>query len=415
VTDQPTTAYLAVIARRKWWVIGLTVLAVVAALGVSLLQTKRYSAIAQVLAASSANLSSPGATEPLTAGQLATLAELVQSPQVVRLADRQPGMGRATGTVSASLVGATNLVAITATSLQPGEAAVVADAYAYGLTTYEESVATAQAQALVSSYQRSLTALGPKISAAQARNSPTASQLPTLLSQQTLLEQDFAGAKAALAQAATGISVASLAQVPTSPSSPRPVLNTLLGLIVGLFLGTGVAFGLDHFDDKVISRRDLDLVVRNLPVLGEIPWVKSWKRPGKTILVSRSEPTAPPAEAYWSLRTAVMFILQERPARTIVVTSAGQSEGKTSTTANLGVVFARGGHRTVVVSCDLRRPRLARFFEFAPKFGFTSVLRGDVTLRDAVQAVPGVENLWILDAGPVPVDPHEALGSRTTR
>jgi uncharacterized protein involved in exopolysaccharide biosynthesis len=271
VTDRPLSAYLVIIARRKWWVIAVTALLVLVALGVSLVQTKKYSATAQVLASSSADLNSPGATVPLTSGQLATYVELVQSPQVARLANHQPGMGNAPTNVHAALVGTTNLIAITATSIHAADAAVVANAYAYALTTYEQDLATTQAKALYSSYQRSLTALGPKITAAEASKSPTSIQLPTLLAQQTLLEQDLASAEAALAQASTGISVASRAVVPTSPSSPKPVRNTILALVVGLLLGLGVAFTLDHLDETVASRDDLDRVVKNVPVLGMIP------------------------------------------------------------------------------------------------------------------------------------------------
>jgi capsular exopolysaccharide synthesis family protein len=93
----------------------------------------------------------------------------------------------------------------------------------------------------------------------------------------------------------------------------------------------------------------------------------------------------------------------------VVITSPVEGEGKTATIANLGVVLARGGQRTVLVSCDLRRPRLGTFFNDSPHPGLLSVLLDDVALGDAVQQVQGIPNLWILDTGPLPPDPHRAL------
>ena len=128
-------------------------------------------------------------------------------------------------------------------------------------------------------------------------------------------------------------------------------------------------------------------------------------------MVSVSEPTSPAAESYRSLRTSLQFARQEQQLRTMVVTSPGVGEGKTSVLANLGVVFAQAGERVVLVSCDLRRPMIGEFFGLSEQVGLTSVLLGRQTLIEAVRPVPGFDRLSLLPAGPVPSNPAEMLSS----
>ena len=133
------------------------------------------------------------------------------------------------------------------------------------------------------------------------------------------------------------------------------------------------------------------------------------------MLVSLTDPKSPAAEAYRSLRTSIHFLGLDRPIRTLQVTSASAGEGKTTTLANLGVALAQSGQRVVIVSCDLRRPRLHEFFGLSNTFGFTSVLLGDVPLSRAIQPVEEEDRLMLLASGPTPPNPSELLGGRRTR
>ena len=133
------------------------------------------------------------------------------------------------------------------------------------------------------------------------------------------------------------------------------------------------------------------------------------------MVVAVTEPTSPAAESYRSLRTSLQFARQERQLRSILVTSPGVGEGKTSTLANLGVVFAQAGERVVLVSCDLRRPRIGAFFGLDEQVGLTCVLLGQQTLEEALLPVPGFDRLSLLPAGPVPPNPAELLGSARAR
>jgi receptor protein-tyrosine kinase len=116
-------------------------------------------------------------------------------------------------------------------------------------------------------------------------------------------------------------------------------------------------------------------------------------------------------EAYRSLRTSLQFATLDGLARVILVTSAGEGEGKSATVANLGVVLATAGERVAVISCDLRRPRLARFFGLDEQVGLTTVLLGRCSLEEALQPVPGIDGLTILPTGERPSDPTGVLGN----
>jgi capsular exopolysaccharide synthesis family protein len=97
------------------------------------------------------------------------------------------------------------------------------------------------------------------------------------------------------------------------------------------------------------------------------------------------------------------------------LTSPGVSEGKTSTLANLGVVFAQAGERVVLVSCDLRRPRIGQFFGLDEQVGLSGVLLDQQTLEETVLPVPGFDRLSLLPAGPIPPNPAELLNSARAR
>jgi capsular exopolysaccharide synthesis family protein len=132
-------------------------------------------------------------------------------------------------------------------------------------------------------------------------------------------------------------------------------------------------------------------------------------------LVSLHSPDDPASEAYRALRTNVTFVRSgEQPVRSLVVTSPGPSEGKSTTAANLAITLAQQGARTLLVDADLRRPHVHRAFNLVQEPGLSDLLVGRVQLREAVR--PGVApNLDILPAGALPPNPSELLGSEAMR
>jgi polysaccharide biosynthesis transport protein len=411
--EQPLTHYLRIVARRKWWIVLSTILVLGSALGYSSVQKKQYTATSQVLAQSPSLPSAETVqTQPITADQLATYVQLATSPNVVDIVKSDLGVAGKPPAVLVTLVGTTDLIAINATSTKPAFAAQVANDYASAFSAYELSVATQQASSLLNSYSYDYSQLSKQLSLAQSHNDSSA--VIAIAAQQALIAEDLALAQSAVNNPTGAISVVSPAATPTSPSSPKPVVDGLIGLLVGILLGFALVVIVDYRDDRLRSASDVQVVAADCPVLTAIPMISSWKKRSEPKLVSMTEPSSSAVEAYWSLRAGLRFLTHERRIRSLLVTSPAENEGKTSTIANFGVVLARGGQATLVVSCDLRRPRLREFFLDSSHPGMTSVLLGEIELHDAVQPVPKVPNLWLLDSGPLPPDPHRVLASAAT-
>ena len=220
----------------------------------------------------------------------------------------------------------------------------------------------------------------------------------------------------AQSQATNTVSVAQPALVPLRPTGPRLWLNTALAAVVGLLLVLGVVFLLEYLDDTVKTPEDLDQAVA-LPVLGTVMRFSTGDGVHPLgLLLDPEGGQTPVAEAYRLLRTNLAFSALERPVRTLVVTSAGPGEGKSTTVANLALVMAQAGQRVVVVDADLRRPSLHRFFELENRQGLTNLLleqeqKGKAaSLADYLQRGP-VAQVQVLPSGPLPPNPAELLQS----
>lgn len=139
--------------------------------------------------------------------------------------------------------------------------------------------------------------------------------------------------------------------------------------------------------------------------------LKKIKGTGKRqILITKIKPRSPISEQYRTLRTNIDFSPIKGELKTLMLTSTAPGEGKTTTAANLSVVFAQQGKRVLLVDADLRKPSLHFTFNVSNSRGLTSVLTGQVPL-DAAILPGGVENLSILTSGPIPPNPAELLGS----
>ncbi|HZR00633.1 MAG TPA: CpsD/CapB family tyrosine-protein kinase [Chloroflexota bacterium] len=124
-----------------------------------------------------------------------------------------------------------------------------------------------------------------------------------------------------------------------------------------------------------------------------------------------ANPRSPVAEAYRTLRNNVQLSNVDNPVRSLLVSSASQDEGKSTTLANLGVTFAQAGNRVVLVDCDLRRPTLHKLFGVPNDKGLTSMLLADQSAALPLLDTP-VEGLRLLPSGPPPPNPSELLGSK---
>jgi capsular exopolysaccharide synthesis family protein len=203
------------------------------------------------------------------------------------------------------------------------------------------------------------------------------------------------------------------------PIDPRGQMNILLGALLGLILGAGAAFFLEYLDRTVRTTADVESFL-GVPVLGIIPRlrrvVEAEERgeplPMGAPLVVALDPLDPAAEAYRNLRMNLMFMnTEDEPIRTILFTSPGPNEGKSTTGLNFAVMLAQQGQRVLLLDADLRRPSLHKALDILREPGLTNLLVGDVELREAVR--PSVlPNLDFLPSGPFPPNPSELLNSK---
>jgi Mrp family chromosome partitioning ATPase len=183
--------------------------------------------------------------------------------------------------------------------------------------------------------------------------------------------------------------------------------------VLGAFLGLGLAFLAEALDKRVRSDQEIEEAL-GLPLLGRLPSPSRRLRSANN-LVMLSEPRSVHAETIRKLRTSLEFVNFDRSARTIMVTSAGPREGKSTTVANLAVALARAGRRVALVDLDLRRPFLHSFFHVRGDSGITDVVVNRVELDSAIRplALPAGAAFGKSGArnGRPPVTPGEASGS----
>jgi len=127
-------------------------------------------------------------------------------------------------------------------------------------------------------------------------------------------------------------------------------------------------------------------------------------------LITVENPKSPVSESYRTLRTNIMFSSLDIKVQTIMVTSSGPEEGKSTVSSNLAVIMAQSGKKTIIIDCDLRKPRLHKVFKVSNIKGLSNYLIGEVTIADVVKQT-SVQNLQLLPSGIKPPNPAELLGS----
>ena len=209
------------------------------------------------------------------------------------------------------------------------------------------------------------------------------------------------------APARVQVDVVQPAQVPGGAISPNVTRNLALGFMLGLMLGLGLAVLRSVLDTKIRTRQDVASITDD-PVLGRIVFdPDSTTRP----LLVQDDPTSLRAEAFRAFRTNLQFLKVEGNPRSFVFTSAGPSEGKSTTAANLAIAIAQAGSTVCLVDGDLRKPSVADLMGVEGAVGVTDILIGRVTLAEALQGW-GQPNLVVLPAGHRPPNPSELLGSQ---
>ena len=262
----------------------------------------------------------------------------------------------------------------------------------------------------------------------------------------TTLREKFEEAQIAEAEKIGDVSIVDYATEPEFPVKPKKKTGALLGMMVGLMLGLVLSFAVEGLDTSIGTIEDVESLLK-LPVLGVIPHVRAeekrqlpwWKRgplkpkptrldETRVRLMVHDQPKSPIAESYRALRTNLK--LTEPGKKTILVTSAGPKEGKTTIMINLALTAAQMGNRTLIVSTDLRRPALYQTFGFKREPGLNEILSQTIKWEEAVRTLsdiligemgfdeamktPGLDNLSVITSGRIPLNPSELLGSKET-
>jgi len=197
-----------------------------------------------------------------------------------------------------------------------------------------------------------------------------------------------------------------------NPVSPRTLLNVGIAAVIGLLAAMGLAVLRETLDQSIKS--DEELLERvGLTPLGHVGFVTAGKgRLGELVALSKNSPAA---EAYKSLRTNVLFSALGNDLKSIVVTSAAPDEGKSRTAANLAVVLAAAGKRTLLMDADFRRPSQHRIFGKVRNIGLSNLVLEDIPQDKLFTPIEAVPNLWFLGSGPIPPNPSELLGSNRVK
>ncbi len=393
--------YLSVLRRRKRLILIITVAFVALAIGYTSTQTKIYTATAKVL------IRPPISTASSTTSNFAPQInkdneiELITSTAVAEAALKQILEVNPEATVTGILrklevtsPGDADVLQVKFADPRPELARVGAESFAESYLSFKTSTAQAQLDAQAAGYRDAIAVLRAK-----SDSTIVGSGIDLLTSRLLEIETTTIDPGTVILEAST----------PKSPTSPNLPMNIALALFLGLFLGVIAAYFRERMDDHLRGRHDLEDTI-GAPVMTMIPSVPGWRDRNETQLVTILAPRSPAAEAYRTLRTSILVAAAERGIKTLMVVSALAGEGKSTTAGNLSVVLAQAGKRVVLISADLRRPRIHEFFGIEGGRGLAEVLAGERRPWESLKS-GRIDNLWVMSSGRIPENPTELLQS----
>jgi len=415
--------YLRMLERQRWLIISTVVVVAVAAGIFATLQAPTYATTTLLL------LRPGDPTEQLPSGDVqqsnldlsryvAGQAVIATSYPVAQAAAALlPKNGSTTAETPRQLLthvavdqsATSNVIGITARASTAVRAQALANAFANAYIQDRKAFDVSRLQGAVAAVGSKLTALQTQIDALSRGGPPTpgsaqaaalnaaTTQYAGLLGQQQTLQVEI-NLKHGEAE------IISPAELPAAPANPGRLRVVLLGIFAGLFLGIALALFREQLDSRIGSEEEAEELT-GLPLLGQIP-VDAASRGSKTHLIMRDHSTSAAAESIRALRTAVQLRHDYSPESStpvpfIVVSSAGPGEGKSLVAANLAAAFAEAGLRTLLVSGDLRNPRVESMFQLSQKSpGLGDFIRdSNAVAVGSVVVATGVRNLFLLMAG----------------
>jgi capsular exopolysaccharide synthesis family protein len=236
-----------------------------------------------------------------------------------------------------------------------------------------------------------------------------------------MLREKFEESRIKEASQIGSIRIVDYAEAPKIPIKPDKMRNLIIGILYGFGLGIGIILVREYLDRTLKSIEDVERL--GFPVLGSIPLISSRQvmrsssdpdGEAKIIesrLITHLQPNSPVSESYRTLRTNIQYSNVDKPLKTVLVTSPGPGEGKSTSVANLAITFAQMGAKVLLVDTDLRRPVLHGLFRVKRNDGLTNVLVGKAPVKEAIRQTR-VRNLFLLPSGTIPKNPSEFLASK---
>lgn len=238
-------------------------------------------------------------------------------------------------------------------------------------------------------------------------------QIASLQSKQSSLQANYASLLSNSQQGALNtIQVIEAASLPTIPVNSNRLYTILTAAAIGLMLAAGAAYTLEYLDDTLKNQDDTQKIL-GLTTMGAVPQYEN--KGGERTLVMAEQGQSAVAESYRILRTNLQFAAVDRPLRKIMITSPTPEEGKTVTTANLGIAQAQAGRTVIIIDADLHKPRQHHHFQLPNNVGLTTALLDEDPNLDFLLQQTSFPNLWVMTSGPMPPNPAELLGSAHMR
>jgi capsular exopolysaccharide synthesis family protein len=372
---------LGILRRRAGWILLCFVLVAAAAYGFSKHQTKKYTATASLVFNNSQLNAQAAGLQALSNGGGSQLPQQQTNLKLVQLGDMAAktasllGQGLTKEAVkedlSVSAQGESNIVDVAATATSPTLAADIANTYTSQFVSEQQNANHAYYASALALVNKQLAAMSPR-----QRLSPAGLAL-----------QGRAQSLGVLAELRNGnVEVAQAASVPTGPSSPKTSRNTVLGGVLGLLLGFGLAFLLERLDRRIREPKDLEAVY-GLPLLGVVPESKALSRSARSKGDSPSVLPPGEAEAFHLIRAHLRYFNVDRRLHTVMIVSAGPGDGKTTIARHLAAAAATVGSRVLLMEADLRRPTIAQQLGIRSGPGLSDVLISAASISEAAQTV----------------------------
>lgn len=424
----------AAIGLKWWW---LMLIGLLLGAGVGFVITKQqpptYQATTTLIVGPSIQAANLNTTDIRDSAELAwTYAAMAKRQPVLQNVIDQLGLNRdweaLVGQIGVEPVLDTQLLEITAKSTSPDEARAIADEIANQLILLSPSAIHQQEDTASRQFvQQRLSGLQAKIEAGQERLNELESAMQGSLSADEIQEMqtEINNLESLVAdwennytqlyiflesgKSPNNLTVFEAAQVKAKTTGSSPTRNALLGGILGLIVALGIIYLIEYIDDTVKSTDHLvqTLELTSLGRVDQIGGATTRER-----LIVDLDPFSPISEEYRIIRSNLQFMSIDHPLKSLLVTSPSPGEGKSITTANLGIVMAQAGFKTVIVDTDLRRPVQHDLFEMPNQMGLTNLLSSLETNIDPYLKPTQTKNLYIIPSGTIPPNPSELLGSQ---